>query len=80
MRLGSDGVTIPHPPNTRALEETVNALRSAGHQVVDFPSYKTEEIVARFDDFMQLDRGWDHESATAGTGEPILYADCSEEG
>ena len=31
-----DGVVMPHPPVARALQETVDALRDAGHTIVDW--------------------------------------------
>lgn len=63
---------MPHPPNVRAIEMVVDALVHQGHEVVEFPPFNHQKAVALFDEFMQLDRGSDHASATAGTGEPIL--------
>lgn len=34
--LWNDGIVRPHPPVLRALRETVNALRAAGHTVIDW--------------------------------------------
>lgn len=34
--LWNDGITVPTPPVMRALKETVEKLRRAGHEVVDW--------------------------------------------
>ncbi|KAL1303077.1 hypothetical protein AAFC00_006521 [Neodothiora populina] len=35
-----DGIVAPHPPIARAMEETIDALRAAGHDIVDWdPKY-----------------------------------------
>ncbi|KAK3092146.1 hypothetical protein LTR53_019756, partial [Teratosphaeriaceae sp. CCFEE 6253] len=40
LRIGimaTDGVVDPHPPIRRAISETAEKLKAAGHEVVDFP-------------------------------------------
>lgn len=43
--LRADGVVQPHPPVTRAINETVEALKAAGYEVC-FHSVKLAEAVA----------------------------------
>lgn len=38
-----DGVVKPHPPVERAIEIVVDALRKAGHEVIDFEPYNHAE-------------------------------------
>ncbi|EXJ82756.1 hypothetical protein A1O3_06571 [Capronia epimyces CBS 606.96] len=38
--LWFDEVVMPHPPVRRALRETVDKLKAAGHEIVDFKPYK----------------------------------------
>lgn len=38
--LSFDGVVMPHPPVLRGLDEVVQKLRAAGHEVIDFAPYQ----------------------------------------
>ncbi|KAF7347634.1 Amidase domain-containing protein [Mycena venus] len=44
--MWDDGIVVPHPPVRRGLEITKKALLAAGHQVIDWKSYKQAEISA----------------------------------
>jgi amidase len=41
--MWDDGAVKPLPPYTRALEMTKKALLAAGHEVIDWKPYKSEE-------------------------------------
>lgn len=43
--LRDDGVVQPHPPLTRVLESAIEALRSAGHHIVDWNAELHAECV-----------------------------------
>jgi amidase len=34
-----DGVVMPHPPVLRAIDEAVEKLKAAGHEIVEFKPY-----------------------------------------
>lgn len=43
--MWDDGCVKPVPPYKRALEMTKKALLAAGHEVIDWTPYKTEEAI-----------------------------------
>ncbi|KAI4640552.1 uncharacterized protein J4E78_010575 [Alternaria triticimaculans] len=69
--LMTDGVVNPTPPVRRAIETVVEALRSAGHEVIDWtpPSHRTINDVG-FRPWI-YDAGKDVKSAFALSGEPM---------
>ena len=69
--LMTDGVVNPTPPVRRAIETVVKALRSAGHEVIDWqpPSHRTINDVG-FRPWI-YDAGKDVKSAFALSGEPM---------
>jgi amidase len=75
LRIGvirDDGVVRVHPPVARALQEAVEKLQKAGHEVVEWtPDHHVEamEIINRF---WTADGGEDIRSAIEAGGEPFL--------
>lgn len=67
-----DGVVRPHPPIARHLKRAVDALRSAGHTVVEWAPVGHAEIVALMDEYYTVDGGEDVRSAVEAGGEPFL--------
>lgn len=43
--IWTDGETTPHPPITRALQETVEKLRAAGHEVIEWDATQHREVL-----------------------------------
>lgn len=77
LRLGflwDDHLMKPHPPITRALEETFNALKFHGHEIVqwDFPYQKDVLDLAK--EVLGADGGHEVKLLCEEGGEPIL--DC----
>ncbi|UPX13035.1 Amidase [Ascochyta rabiei] len=84
--MRSDGICLPTPPVTRALEETVKKLKSAGHELVDWDPQqlhsKALELLGRM---FVADGGKSVEALLAPTGEPWRtemksYEDATELG
>lgn len=44
--IWSDGITTPHPPVIRALRETVEKLKAAGHEVIEWDTTKHRDALA----------------------------------
>lgn len=70
--LFDDGVARPHPPVTRVLQEAVDVLRSAGHEVVDWNAELHKDCVQLMDEYYTVDGGHDIRSAVASGGEPFI--------
>jgi amidase len=69
--LRSDGVVNPMPPVRRAIEIVVKALRSAGHEVMDWqPPYHRTIVDTGFNAWV-YDAGKDVRSAFQLSGEPM---------
>lgn len=70
--LRSDGIVNPHPPITRAINQTVSAIESLGHKVIDWnpPSHSTA-ISLRLKTWI-WDGGHDIHAQLALSGEPPL--------
>lgn len=67
-----DGLVRCHPPIERALDETVAALRRAGHEVIEWDALdhaSAQEIVSRIFD---ADGGEDVRGWLGDSGEPIM--------
>lgn len=70
--LRDDGVARTHPPLSRVLEEAVEALRSAGHTIVEWNADLHPECIQVLDEFYTADGGEDIRAAIAATGEPFI--------
>lgn len=70
--LRDDGVARPHPPVSRVLEEAVEALRSAGHTIVEWNSDLHPECIQVLDEFYTADGGEDIRKDIAAGGEPFI--------
>ncbi|KAF2128097.1 amidase [Dothidotthia symphoricarpi CBS 119687] len=83
--LWNDGICLPTPPVTRALKETVEKLKQAGHDIVQWdPEHhaKALELLGRF---FVADGGKSIETLLTPTGEPyrpemVQYKDAKELG
>ncbi|KAF2143565.1 uncharacterized protein K452DRAFT_246754, partial [Aplosporella prunicola CBS 121167] len=77
--LWHDGVVEPHPPVRRALQETVDKLRKAGHEVVDWSCEGHKRATELIHAFFHADGGATIASLLAPSHEPLppymhLYA------
>ena len=70
--LGFDGVVMPHPPILRGIQLVVNALRRAGHTVVEWQPYKHTYAVDLLDSIFSADGGEDIRNALNLGGEPFI--------
>lgn len=70
--LSDDGVARPHPPVARVLQQAVNALRSAGHEVVEWNGDLHEDCIRLMDEFYTADGGEDIRSEVGSGGEPFI--------
>lgn len=70
--LRDDGIARPHPPVARVLQQAVDALRSAGHEVVEWSSDLHADCIRLMDEYYTADGGHDIRSAVAAGGEPFL--------
>ncbi|KAF2820221.1 amidase [Ophiobolus disseminans] len=83
--LWNDGICLPTPPVTRALKETAESLKKAGHEVVEWDPKlhaKTLEILGRM---FVADGGKSVEALLAPTNEPYrpemtMYKEAKELG
>ncbi|KAI1938366.1 hypothetical protein LOZ12_003475 [Ophidiomyces ophidiicola] len=69
--LWHDGLVRPTPPVARALAETVDALKRAGHDVVDWAPDGHDDAVELLDRFFLADGGQSVQALLARTGEPM---------
>ncbi|KKZ60694.1 hypothetical protein EMCG_04621 [[Emmonsia] crescens] len=69
--LWDDGMVRPTPPVRRALRETVEKLRSAGHEVVDWEATGHEEGNDILDSFFLADGGKTVQQILIKANEPI---------
>ncbi|KAI1354733.1 amidase [Xylaria sp. FL0043] len=81
--LFDDGVVRPHPPITRVLHFAVDALRAAGHHIVDWNAQLHAECVQLMDRFYKVDGGEDIREAVKAGGEPFIehvqkLVDCGD--
>lgn len=70
--LRDDGVARPHPPISRVLDEAVEALRRAGHTVIEWNADLHPECIQVLDEFYTADGGEDIRTAIAAGGEPFI--------
>lgn len=77
LRFGimwSDGLITPHPPITRALRETTEVLKKAGHEVVEWKFPYQKDVLELADKVFGADRGKEIFEMCKVSGEPI--AEC----
>ncbi|KAI1813874.1 amidase [Poronia punctata] len=70
--LADDEVVRPHPPITRVLNNAVEKLKSAGHEVVAWDAELHAECVEIMDLFYTVDGGEDIRTAVLAGGEPFV--------
>lgn len=70
--LRDDSVARPHPPVSRVLEEAVDALRTAGHEIVEWNADLHPECIQVLDEFYTADGGEDIRTAVEAGGEPFI--------
>ncbi|KAJ2992004.1 hypothetical protein NUW58_g2320 [Xylaria curta] len=70
--LWTDGVVQPHPPITRGLNMVVEAIRSAGHKIVDWNPPAQEVGRAIHLAFLKADGAYDIHSQLNLSGEPLI--------
>ncbi|KAI1325985.1 amidase [Xylariaceae sp. FL0255] len=70
--LLDDGVVRPHPPISRVLRSAIEALRAAGHRIVDWNPDLHAECVEVMDQFYTVDGGEDIRKAVEIGGEPFI--------
>ncbi|KAI0096253.1 amidase [Nemania sp. FL0031] len=70
--LFDDEVVRPHPPIARVLRSAVEALRDAGHFIVDWNAQLHAECVQVMDQFYKADGGEDIREAVKAGGEPFI--------
>lgn len=73
LRFGvmwSDGFITPHPPITRALKETVEALKKAGHEVIEWKFPHQGEVLELAKKVFGADRGKEVFEVCKISGEP----------
>ncbi|KAF9482262.1 general amidase [Pholiota conissans] len=70
--LWDDGITKPHPPVIRGLEETKKALLAAGHQVVDWKPLNHGEFYKAAGSIWSAAAAEDFRVSSAPTGEPVI--------
>jgi len=83
--LWSDGIVTPTPPVQRALKETVEKLKSAGHEIVDWNPKLHAEGVSLLARMFLADGGKHVRGILETTGEPFRpemkgYSECEELG
>lgn len=83
--LWNDGICRPTPPVARALKETVESLKKAGHEVVDWDPKHHQQALELLARMFVADGGKSVEALLAPTGEPYrpemqAYADSKELG
>ncbi|KAH6892421.1 acetamidase [Thelonectria olida] len=75
LRIGfvvDDGVVKPQPPITRAVEEVVDALRSAGHEVVEWDATCHLNGFEIFEKAVLSDGGATAKKVIDASGEPLI--------
>ncbi|KAF2968830.1 hypothetical protein GQX73_g4727 [Xylaria multiplex] len=81
--LFDDEVVRPHPPITRVLRSAVEALKAAGHHIVDWNAQLHAECVQIMDQFYKVDGGEDIRQDVEAGGEPFIehvqkLVDCGD--
>ncbi|KAI5919359.1 amidase signature domain-containing protein [Camillea tinctor] len=70
--LLDDEVVRPHPPITRVLRAAVEALRAAGHHIVEWNAQLHPECIQVMDLFYTADGGEDIRTDVTNGGEPFI--------
>ncbi|KAH7127450.1 amidase signature domain-containing protein [Dactylonectria macrodidyma] len=70
--LMDDDVVRPHPPISRVMREAVEALRSAGHEILEWNADMHPECINTMDLFYTADGGEDIRTDILKGGEPFL--------
>ncbi|KAF9241339.1 general amidase, partial [Melanogaster broomeanus] len=70
--MWDDGVCVPHPPVTRALQEVGAALNKANHDVIEWKPIKHRELSDVTRDIWNAGSTEDFMVAASRTGEPII--------
>lgn len=70
--LTDDGIARPHPPVTRVVQDAVDALLSAGHDIVHWNVELHAECVQVMDECYTADGGEDIRKAVEVGGEPFI--------
>ncbi|KAL4767758.1 amidase signature domain-containing protein [Aspergillus nidulans var. acristatus] len=83
--LHHDGLVTPTPPVTRALNETVQKLKDAGHEIVTWAPTEHKDLLTMLAKFFVADGGKSVRKLLEPTGEPFrpemkAYEDAAELG
>lgn len=70
--LLDDGVVRPHPPITRVLKSAVDALKAAGHDIIEWDPSLHADCIAVMDAFYSADGGEDITTDISAGGEPFI--------
>lgn len=65
-----DAIVHPHPPVTRALNETVAALEKAGHEVVQWDPVLHRDLINTLNQLYFLDGGEEYHDVMKAGKEP----------
>ncbi|KAF8306772.1 amidase [Clavulina sp. PMI_390] len=68
-----DGVVRPHPPVERAMDLTVDALKKAGHEIIEFEPYETEKGSEFLASFLAADGATATRRVIETSGEPWVF-------
>lgn len=83
--LWDDGIVSPTPPVTRALKETVDRLRKAGHEIIDWEPTWHQNLLSILSRMFIADGGKSVANLLEPTGEPFrpemkAYSEAAELG
>ncbi|KAL2813849.1 amidase signature domain-containing protein [Aspergillus granulosus] len=83
--LYDDGIVTPTPPVARALSETVEKLKRAGHEIVTWAPTEHKDLLSTLSQMFVADGGKSVRKLLGPTGEPFrpemkAYADAEELG
>ncbi|THZ76229.1 amidase [Aureobasidium pullulans] len=73
LRIGvmfNDGAVLPHPPITRALRHTVDKLRAAGHEIVEWNPQHHASLLSWINKAYFLDGGDEYKSTLLQESDP----------
>lgn len=65
-----DGIVTPHPPVTRAMQETVHSLKQAGHEIVPWNNSLHRNLFDTINKLYFLDEGQEYHDILKAGGEP----------
>ncbi|KAF2713668.1 amidase [Pleomassaria siparia CBS 279.74] len=83
--LWNDGIVVPTPPVTRALKETVEQLKKAGHEIIEWDPVLHSKALQLLGRMFVADGGKSVEALLAPTQEPMrpemqMYKDATDLG